>query len=308
MTDYFDQDDATTPNEAVNRLTKDLIKGAAILSDAEARFLVDYYYICQEDRKRFKNQDRSLTKHGEPSMLVDYLGEQARVLENQVKRALNAYTLAHQMGAYMRSVVGIGPVISAGLLAHIDIAKAPTVGHIWTFAGLNPTSKWEKGEKRPHNTRLKTLCYHAGECFIKFSGRDDCYYGKIYIERKAYEVARNESGENKDLAASLLAKFTSDTESRKHLLNGVLPPAQIHARARRYAIKMFLSHMHSHWYNLHHGVDMPPSPYPIAILGHAHYIAPPPYVGPAAKKKAKPGPVKRLGVKKMPSQANPIRH
>ena len=37
---------------------------------------------------------------------------------------------------------GIGPVIAAGLLANIDIKQAPTVGHIWRFAGLDPTNKW----------------------------------------------------------------------------------------------------------------------------------------------------------------------
>lgn len=58
------------------------------------------------------------------------------------------------------SIHGIGPVISAGLLAHIDIHRAVTVGHIWRFAGLDPSVKWLKKTKRPWNAGLKVLCCH----------------------------------------------------------------------------------------------------------------------------------------------------
>lgn len=266
--------DASSNMHPIQKLTKDLKVAATKLSDDEARFLVDYYYICQEDRKRSTNQVRALDESNEPNAVLGWLAEQSESLEGQIKKALDVYTEAHVMGAWMRQIVGIGPVISAGLLAHIDINKAPTVGHIWRYAGLDPTSKWEKGEKRPWNAGLKTLCWKAGQSFMKFSGRADCYYGKIYKERKAYEIARNERGDNKDLATSLLSKYNKSTEAYKHLSNGVLPPAQIDARARRYAVKLFLSHLHGAWYEVHFGTK-PPLPYPIAHMGHAHFIPAP---------------------------------
>ena len=266
--------DAAANMHPIQKLTKDLKAAATRLSDDEARFLVDYYYICQEDRKRSTNQVRALGESDEPNAVLGWLAEQSESLEGQIKKALDVYTEAHVMGAWMRQIVGIGPVISAGLLAHIDINKAPTVGHIWRYAGLDPTSKWEKGEKRPWNAGLKTLCWKAGQSFMKFSGRDDCYYGQVYRERKAYEIARNERGDNKDLATSLLSKYNKSTEAYKHLSNGVLPPAQIDARARRYAVKLFLSHLHGAWYEVHFGTK-PPLPYPIAHMGHAHFIPAP---------------------------------
>jgi len=266
--------DATSNMHPIQKLTKDLKAAATRLSDDEARFLVDYYYICQEDRKRSTNQVRALGEFDEPNAVLGWLAEQSESLEGQIKKALDVYTEAHVMGAWMRQIVGIGPVISAGLLAHIDINKAPTVGHIWRYAGLDPTSKWEKGEKRPWNAGLKTLCWKAGQSFMKFSGRDDCYYGQVYRERKAYEIARNERGDNKELATSLLSKYNKSTEAYKHLSNGVLPPAQIDARARRYAVKLFLSHLHGAWYEVHFGTK-PPLPYPIAHMGHAHFIPAP---------------------------------
>lgn len=260
--------------EPITRLTKDIKAAALMLTDDEARFLVDYYYIAQEDRKRSFNQERALDEQAEPNAVIAWLATQSITLEKQILRALDAYTEAHVMGSWMREIVGIGPVISAGFLAHIDITKAPTVGHIWRFAGLDPTVQWAKGQKRPWNAGLKTLCWKAGQSFMKFSGREDCFYGRIYRERKQYEIDRNERGENAVRAAELVAKVGKSTEAFKHLSAGKLPPGQIDARARRYAVKLFLSHLHGEWHRRHFGAE-PPLPYPIAHQGHAHVIKAP---------------------------------
>lgn len=244
---------------------------ARTLSHDEARFLVDAYYMMQDDRKRSHNQVRALDESQEPNAVLAWLAKQSETLEGQIKRALDAYTESHMMGSWMRHIVGIGPVISAGMLAHIDIERAPTVGHIWRYAGLDPTMKWEKGERRPWNAQLKTLCWKAGQSFMKFSGREDCFYGGIYRQRKEYEILRNDAGTNAELAAQLVAKVGKTTEAFKSLTVGKLPPGQIDARARRYAVKLFLSHLHNEWYRRHFGTE-PPLPYPIAHLGHAHRI------------------------------------
>jgi hypothetical protein len=177
---------------------------------------------------------------------------------------------------WARSIVGIGPVISAGLLAHIDITKAPTVGHIWRYAGLDPTQSWEKGQKRPWNARLKTLCWKIGESFVKVSGNEKDIYGKVYKERKEIETARNEKLEFSEQAIAILGKkrFGADTQAKKFYEQQMLPPAHIHARAKRYAVKLFLSHLHHVWWEVQTG-EKPPKPYVLTHMGHAHYIAPP---------------------------------
>jgi len=267
--------------QPVIRLSRDIAEAAKTLSDQEARYLVDAYYMMQEDRKRAHNQVRAMTtpnpeseQQPEPHTVIHWLAEQSSTLEKQIQRALDKYTDGHPMGSWMRSVKGIGPVLSAGLLAHIDISKAPTVGHIWRFAGLDPTTKWNKGQKRPWNATLKTLCWKIGQSFMKLSNDPECYYGRIYRERKAYEQARNGTAAVAEAVAAGLAKVGKDTEAYKHLSAGNLPPGQIDARARRYAVKLFLSHMHDQWYRQHFGTA-PPLPYPIAHLGHVHFIEPP---------------------------------
>jgi len=290
--------------EPITRLSRDLKEASVTLSRAEARFLVDAYYQMQENRKRAANQSRSLSENAEPHAVIDWLLGESRGLENQIRRALDAYSAASELGAWARSVKGIGPVIAAGLLAHIDLepwrcavakadakkkpckASAPhgpechhevceTVGHIWRFAGLDPTSKWEKKTRRPWNAALKTLCWKIGESFVKVSGDEAALYAQIYVKRKAQEVAKNEAGEFADQAARILTekKLGKDTEAFKAYTAGQLPPAHIHARAKRYAVKLFLSHYHETAYRLHFGTE-PPLPYPIAILGHAHRIEP----------------------------------
>ena len=216
-------------------------------------------------------------KAPEPHDTIAWLFQQEQTLENQIRRALDAYSGSQPAGVWARSVVGIGPVIAAGLLAHIDITRAPTVGHIWRYAGLDPTSTWDKGTKRPWNASLKRLCWIIGESFVKVCNNPNDVYGKLYQRRKEQETLRNEAGAYAEqAAASLLAKrFGDQTEAKKHYLAGKLPPARIHLRAERYAVKIFLSHLHHVMYELANG-EPPAKPYVLDHHGgHAHYIAPP---------------------------------
>lgn len=266
----------TTQLEPITRLSRDLAAASATLGRNEARFLVDAYYMVQEYRKATDNQVRSLATSNEPHAVIAWFLSQSEGLEGQIKRALDKWTDEQPIGKWAKSITGIGPVISAGLLAHIDITKAPTVGHIWSFAGLNPTTVWGKGEKRPWNTPLKTLCWKIGESFVKVSGHEKDIYGKVYLARKAEEIARNESGALADQAAAKLAttKIGKNTEAFAHYSEGKLPPAHLHARAKRYAVKLFLSHWHHAAYLAEYGVD-PPKPYIIEHGGHVHFVQPP---------------------------------
>lgn len=273
--------DAATIEESLDfiaRLTRRDLELAKTLGDAEARYLVDAYYIFQEDRKRADAQVRALSETPEPNRIIEWLATQSSTIENQIKRVLDVYTQQHVMGSWMREITGIGPVIAAGLLAHIDIAKCPTVGHIWQFAGIAGAGQkpWKKGMVRPFNAKLKTLQWKLGQSFMKLSNHPNCYYGKIYRDRKSFEDLRNLDGYNAPEVKRRLEEGIGrpGTEAHKYLMKGLLPPAAIDGRARRYAVKLFLANMHQVWYERHFGRPAP-LPYPIAILGHGHHILPP---------------------------------
>ena len=311
---------------SVQRLTRDLAAAATTLTDDEARFLVDAYYLQQENRIRSGNQVRALGESIEPNSVVLWLADQSETLENQVKRALDKYSDAQPLGRWAREIVGIGPVIAAGLLSHIDIT-VPSAGHVWRFAGLDSTSLWVRTadaekwigsqtvdqellakaalhfgrsvktlvrfsttdkdgntipltkkslakaiSRRPFNARLKTLCWKIGESFVKVMNNQNDIYGKIYAQRKALEAEKNEKGDYAAQAAALL-KARPDHAQASVYKQGKLPPGHLHARAKRYAVKLFLSH-YVEAGKTFAGLPIP-KPYPIAFGDHIHIIPAP---------------------------------
>src|SRR6266487_57241 len=261
--------------DPIARLDKETRELAAGMDRAGIRGLVEFYYQLQEHRIALDAQVRELEAAEKPAGLTSHFATEIGRLERQMPPVLQRWVEARKPGEWLLSIFGIGPVISAGLLAHIDITRAPTVGHIWAFAGLDPTKKWGKGEKRPHNAVLKTLCWKASDSFVKFRGDERCYYGHLYAEKKAKIIARNEGGEFAELAkATLEQRNIKDKELLATYEAGKIPPGRVDLQARRWTVKLLLAHLHAELYRDHFKQE-PPLPYPIAFLDHAHVIAPP---------------------------------
>lgn len=322
MDKTIDEPHADTINLEViiGKLDKDLRAAAKAIGRDEARFLVDTYYQLQKDRIRSGLRVRAAEEHTAATVL-SWVESQSFLLEKRVATMLDLWSAAHPMGPWLRSVHGVGPVISAGLLANLDIEKAPTVGHFWAISGLDPSKSWNKGEKRPWNASLKRLCFLIGESFMKSGGSDKSFYGPIYKQRKDYEWTKNLRGDYAEQARFTLAtkkfvdksritKTGSEGDSERQEIVGakkwyegaynaadlsvsppkgikpivredglligkpgvqMLPPGRIQLRAKRYAVKLFLAHFHNKWYEIHFGCPAP-LPYPIAHLGHVHFI------------------------------------
>ena len=293
-------------------LSKELLKAGSKLKPSEGRFLVDRYYQLQDDRIKSEGQLRSLYK-GEkwadyikeavknPATILEWMHTINMQLEEQIKKALKKFAENNFMGKWAMEQCGVGPVLSAGLLVHLEIEQAPTVGHFWSYAGFDPTRKWEKGKKRPFNAKLKTLCFKIGESFVKVKALEQDVYGKIYEKRKALEMSRNEQGLFAEQAKEMAKKFKANksvsynwyagkvtAEGYKAFLKKketnslakpdtvgegegihMLPPGHIHARARRYAVKMLLSDWHEIAYQNHYKKERP-LPFAVSQLGHAH--------------------------------------
>ena len=193
-------------SNAITKLTKDLKASTVTLSQDEARYLVDYYYTLQNDRIRAKGRVRAFSEQSEPHEVITWLSDNTAFLEKQVQRALTAYAESNPVGRWSMSITGIAGVISAGLLAHIDIEKAATPGHIERFGGIDPTIEWKKGQKRPFNAKLKVLFWKIGESFVKTSNLESDFYGKIYKQAKEHLTEQNESGVFAESAAMYLSQ------------------------------------------------------------------------------------------------------
>jgi hypothetical protein len=125
--------------DPLTKLDKDIRQAARTLDQSHVRWLVDHYYQLQRDRIRSKLQADKAAEGNEPNDVLIWVRGNSAKMESNIRAVLNTYTDSNSVGQWSKTIVGIGPVLAAGLLAHIDIAKAPTVGHIWRFAGLDPT-------------------------------------------------------------------------------------------------------------------------------------------------------------------------
>ena len=321
--------------EKLEGLNAEVREAATRLTPREARYLVDTFYQIQENRKRAANQERAVLDTEESTELLTWLKRNETAIEKNIRLLLQGYAQANVSSDWAMGIPGIGPILAAGLKAHIDITKAPTVGHIWRYAGLDPSNKWYSamesktlvaeilGNKaatsrkdveklasqlgrnpdtlyriattspkdgserkltkaslasalstRPHNARLKVLTWKIGEQFMKLSTNPKDIYGKVYAVRKQQEIAWNEALKFKDQAERDIGGVSKGTEAYKAYSQGKLPAARILLRAKRYAVKLFLSHYHHVAYCQEYGVQ-PPKPYIFTQPDHTHFIAPP---------------------------------
>lgn len=263
------------------RLNADIREAAKMLTRDEARYIIDLYYQLQDFRIQSGNQVHSLEKFKEPSGLIAYFRDNISVLEDQIKALMGAFADQYAIGAWLRSVCGIGPILSAAFLVTFSPLHRRTAGAWYTYAGIAPGIEWKKGEKRPFDARAKVLCYKAGESFIKVQNNDADFYGKLYASQKEYYQQQNEQGKFEENARLKLEKFKigKTTDAYKYYSTGKLPPAHIHSMARRYAVKMFLSHMHDLAWEDYYDGEKAPCPYVFSdkFKGgvHKHFIEAP---------------------------------
>jgi hypothetical protein len=127
---------------------------------------------------------------------------------------------------------------------------------------------------------LKSLCSKLGESFVNASFREGDFYGRLYVQRLSHETAANDAGEFADQARGKLERLHADRngEDFKWYSSGKLPPAHLQARAKRWAVKLFLAHYHHVAWTLATGTA-PAKPYVISILNHTDFIKPPKFDG-----------------------------
>jgi hypothetical protein len=243
------------------------------LHSAEISEAVELYYDAQKLRIMHSNKEFS---EGE-SQLGSWFALWLELGEKLIIRKLTKWVLSDDSPSEAKwayDQYGIGPVLAAGLSAHIKPEKADSVSAVWKFAGLAPGFDHKvKGQALPYNARLKVLCWKIGESFVKVSGKEEAVYGQLYVQFKKEEVQKNDTGRYKEAAERELAnKKFSDNATKKRLLEGKLSDGHLHSRAKRRAVKLFLSH---YYMKGRESRGLPVrEPYAIAIQGHDGLIEP----------------------------------
>jgi len=135
--------------------------------------------------------------------------------------------------------------------------------------------------KLPYNAQLKSLCWLQGGQFMLLKHNKNSLYARIFFERYAWEKIRNDKLIYKDYAYQQLEEYNYDknTSAYKCLVEGKLSDAHLIARARRYTVKMFISHLFEAMYYFEYN-KLPPNPYILSYTEHRDYIEPEvPYIG-----------------------------
>lgn len=272
------------------------------------RALVDYRFSAQGRRKATDNQIGAIERCVDTApdlSVLNVLSSDFRLIEAKADKAIKAMVESHDAGRWAVSIPGIAHTFAGVLLAYVDLRPwhcasdertscsrgepctadcadryVNTAGKLWSFFGVNPTQRrWEKGERRPYCALGKTLVWQIGESFKKLGTDHPSLYARLYRQRKALEIERNEAGAFEAQALARLAmarakKWRISKLQRDTWASGRLQPIGLDYRAGRYAAKMFLSHFHHVLHEVELGTP-PPVPYIIGVGGHANYIPPP---------------------------------
>lgn len=249
-----------------------------------ARFLVDSYYRMQKTRIRAKQQAERCVEAGDPHRLLLQFWDFSEIMEKIAYCSLRKFANRYSVGVGAQEIVGIGPIMTSGLLSNLDIRVQPLPTGFWDRCGLNPDNhRRTRGQKLHYNPDLKRLCFLIGTSFAINHKREHDVYGRVYLERKAYEAQIDSNCGYKELCLETLRIKPGMGRKVKEIYESYhLPKGRLELRARRYAVKRFISHLHHAMYLDFYGKD-PSLPYAFSdparrrwSTRHVHYQPPPP--------------------------------
>lgn len=126
----------------------------------EARFLQDIYYQTQDKRIAIAGQLRSLRQdkdsksadeasNADNTAFLEWFYNETVKMEENIKKALEAFSDSYYISRWAKQVTGIGPVISTVLAANLEIKSDNMhAGNWWSYCGLNDNNRpWLGREK-----------------------------------------------------------------------------------------------------------------------------------------------------------------
>ena len=166
-------------------------------TDNDLRALVDFRTQIQKQRIAISNRLDALAREADEaesttSALWERWFYELQDIEGRIDKDIESITGDYPIIALMCEVKGVGKLLAAQVVAHIDISRAPHVSSLWRYAGYGVDGEGErdrlqKGVKAPYNKGLKTICWKVATSFM----RSNSPYREIYDKAKArYERER----------------------------------------------------------------------------------------------------------------------
>lgn len=204
---YFDPDNC---NEVelfkAQKLSGELLAEMRTVSSIgrdEIKILINNYYQVQDMRKATREQIRSIEAGravGSKSnvAILDWMLKNNVIIEKGVEDALDAITMSTPVGRWLRGIVGIGPILSGGLLAYLDVTNIQYATAFHSYAGLNDNNRpWLGTAKTTEivNSIIPSRGKVTDEMVVEIAAKTQWSYE--YIRENAYVPKKKDSDEMK---------------------------------------------------------------------------------------------------------------
>jgi hypothetical protein len=204
---------------------QDIVKHAKCMDEEIA-------YLCALE-KFGRKSDSTQVNLESLQLQKDYFDSVRLSLENH----LLPYCKSFAVGRWALAQRGVEVAMVEKLIRYIDITKAKSHEHLWSYAGFVP----KNSRKNAYNGNLKEACMQIGKSFVNLSEEPDCFYGKLYQKELERRIVLNDSGAYSDLAKEEMGEdYVFSGEIQKFTID------RLRSQSQRYAIKIFLVH----WYTV----------------------------------------------------------
>lgn len=159
------------------------------------------------------------------------LARESQQIEEQFKDIMEIVEYEPIYREYLQHVNGVGGTLAARLIHQFGYCEDfDRVSELWSYSGLAPGQKRERGETLGYNPKAKTLGWMVADCMVKQGDRSD-YRTAFYDPYKRKQLRRMERADDM-------------TEEQLDQQPWTPPQSQGHAnnRAMRYLAKKFLKH------------------------------------------------------------------
>lgn len=231
------------------------------------RALVESFYSIQHHRIKAANRVGAYVRMGMDEKQVNklhaFMDKKLAAIESALKKPIEKAVHGHPIWeGWLKGVRGIGPSLAGSLISCIEpIGRFANVSKLWRYAGMDVVdgraARYQAGQKAHWSPMLKLTCWKIGEQFV----RQGDFYREIYDQAKAEDRRKHP------------VPTDSGRKNRQGQPILMYSDGHIHNRAKRKAVKMFLSHLWARWREIE-GLEVT-EPYAIAILKHTGKVEAP---------------------------------
>jgi len=287
----------TTPKKTVKKNVPVPFKNTEDVPNYLLRNLVDIYYDFQGQRIQTQlrigasEREHSLTEEQRSIYGITTILENAHSFEKDIEKLIAQQLKNHALYTqYLSRISGIGPMLSAGLIAYIDdIEKFDHISSLWQYSGYGanrfcpeckkPTSvdvKYDTGKiaKKLHPFNECPECHAQTNPILqkRISGYQSNWNDRLKVLGYKAGTSFVKQSAERSKYRKLYDKIKKD-ERRKHPIKKVIKSktffndGHIHNRAMRKVVKIFFAHVWQTW-RRQQGLEAT-EPYAKQLLGHS---------------------------------------